>query len=147
MTELLAVTAGFTREMRIGSLEITAALALVAVLSAQPRLRAAAEIGTLTPMQLGLDIFQRGTRSSQEMRAPGYVGRARDAGLALHDGEVSRRHARFSTHDGAVFIEDCKSRNGTFLNGRRITDAIEVREGDQIDVGTTRIVVKSVRPA
>ena len=31
------------------------------------------------------------------------------------------------------------------FNGRRVAEAIEVREGDEIDVGTTRIVVTSVR--
>jgi pSer/pThr/pTyr-binding forkhead associated (FHA) protein len=50
-----------------------------------------------------------------------------------------------SSYDGVVYLEDLRSRNGTFLNGRRVTEAIEVREGDEIDVGTTRIVVTSVR--
>jgi len=58
---------------------------------------------------------------------------------------VSREHARLSSYDGVVYVEDLRSRNGTFLNGRRVTEAIEVREGDEIDVGTTRIVVTSVR--
>ena len=146
MIELLAAGAGFTREMRLGSLEITAALAVVALLAARPRLVGAAEIGSLKPVQVGLEIFERGARRSLELRPPFDVGRANGAGLVLRDGEASRRHARFSTHDGLVYVEDCKSRNGTFLNGKRIADAIEVREGDEVDVGTTRIVVSSVHP-
>ncbi|HEV3091920.1 MAG TPA: FHA domain-containing protein [Candidatus Cybelea sp.] len=147
MTAMLAVAADFTRAMRFGSLEITAALATVAVLASRPRFRAAAEIGTLTPMQVGVEIVERRGRRRQEGRPPFEIGRVGSAGIALADAEVSRRHARVSSHDGVVYVEDLKSRNGTFLNGRRITDAIEVREGDEIDVGTTRIVVTSVRPA
>jgi FHA domain len=146
MIELLAAAGAFTREMRIGSLEITAALAVVALLAARPRLVAAVEIGSLKPMQVGLDIYERSARRSVQARPPFDVGRSEDAGVALRDSEASRRHARFSTHDGMVYVEDCKSRNGTFLNGKRIADAIEVREGDEVDVGTTRIVVSSVRP-
>ncbi|HEY2475264.1 MAG TPA: FHA domain-containing protein [Candidatus Cybelea sp.] len=133
--------------LRIGSLEITAALAAVAVLAARPSLRGAVEIGSLSPMQLELEIIERRARRPAHGRAPFYVGRAKDAAVSLSDPEVSRRHARFSSHDGVVYVEDCRSRNGTFLNGRRISDAIEVRQGDEIDVGTTRLVVTSVRPA
>jgi pSer/pThr/pTyr-binding forkhead associated (FHA) protein len=142
---VLGVIAGFTTQMRIGSLEITAALAAVAVLAARPRVRAAAEIGSLTPMQVGLEIVERSGRRPHHVRPPVEIGRAKDAGVSLPDAEVSREHARLSSHHGVVYVEDLSSRNGTFLNGRRVTETIEVREGDEIDVGTTRIVVTSVR--
>jgi pSer/pThr/pTyr-binding forkhead associated (FHA) protein len=142
---VLGVIAGFTTQMRIGSLEITAALAAVAVLAARPRVRAAAEIGSLTPMQVGLEIVERSGRRPHHVRPPVEIGRAKDVGVSLPDAEVSREHARLSSHDGVVYVEDLSSRNGTFLNGRRVTETIEVREGDEIDVGTTRIVVTSVR--
>jgi pSer/pThr/pTyr-binding forkhead associated (FHA) protein len=142
---VLGVIGGFTTQMRIGSLEITAALAVVAVLAARPRVRAAVEIGSLTPMQVGLEIVERSGRRPHHVRPPVEIGRAKDAGVSLPDQEVSREHARLSSHDGVVYVEDLRSRNGTFLNGRRVTEAIEVREGDDIDVGTTRIVVTSVR--
>ncbi len=142
---VLGVIGGFTTQMRIGSLEITAALAVVAVLAARPRVRAAVEIGSVTPMQVGLEIVERSGRRPHHVRPPVEIGRAKDAGVSLPDQEVSREHARLSSHDGVVYVEDLRSRNGTFLNGRRVTEAIEVREGDDIDVGTTRIVVTSVR--
>jgi pSer/pThr/pTyr-binding forkhead associated (FHA) protein len=143
---VLGAVAGFTAQMRLGSLEITAALAAVALLAARPRVRAAAEIGTLTPMQVGLEIVQRSGRRPHCVRPPVEIGRSKDAGVALPDPEVSRQHARLSSHDGVVYVEDLHSRNGTFLNGRRVREAIEVREGDEIDVGATRLVVTSVRP-
>jgi pSer/pThr/pTyr-binding forkhead associated (FHA) protein len=48
--------------------------------------------------------------------------------------------------NGVVFIEDLGSRNGTFLNGRRLHDALELRPGDAVDVGTTRMMVESIEP-
>lgn len=147
MIAVLGAATDFARDMRIGTLEITAALAVVALAAARPKLRAAAEIGSLTPMQVRLDVIERRGRRIEEVRPPCEVGRTNASAVALNDPEVSRRHARFSSHDGLVYVEDCKSRNGTFLNGRRIAEAIEVREGDEIDVGTTRLLVRSVKPA
>ena len=136
----------FERNMRIGTLEITAALALVAVLAARPRIRPAADIGALTPMQVDLEILERGVRRAQSFRTPFELGRTREAEMFLRDPEVSRRHARLEAQNGVVFLEDLKSSNGTFLNGRRLTEPLEIRPGDEIDVGTTRLVVSSVRP-
>jgi hypothetical protein len=144
MTPLVAAME-FERAMRIGTLEITAALALVAVLAARPRIRAAADIGALTPMEVDLDIFERGAHRAQSVRTPFELGRTREAEIFLRDPEVSRRHVRFEAQNGVVYIEDLKSSNGTFLNGRRLAEPLEIRPGDEIDVGTTRLVVTSVR--
>ncbi len=141
----IAAVANFESAMRLGSLEITAALVVVALLAARPRFRAAVEVGILTPMQVGLEVYERGAQRSLQARAPLEIGRSKQSGISLHDSEVSRRHARLAAHDGTLFVEDLESRNGTFLNGRRVTESIEVREGDAIDVGTTRLVVKSLQ--
>src|SRR6202042_1963406 len=70
VTAMLGAVAAFERTMRIGSLEITAALAVVALLAARPRVRAAAEIGALSPMQVDLEILERGVRRSHRGRPP-----------------------------------------------------------------------------
>lgn len=137
----------FARDMRIGSLEMTAALAVVALLAASPRVRAVAEIGTLTPLEMDFDVFERGgARRSVRLRAPFDVGRDARDGLTLHDAEVSRRHARVSAHDGVAYLEDLRSSNGTFVNERRVRQSVELQPGDVIDVGTSRIVFVAERP-
>jgi pSer/pThr/pTyr-binding forkhead associated (FHA) protein len=52
---------------------------------------------------------------------------------------VSSRHARFLLEDGYWWVEDLSSRNGTFLNGRRITGGGRERlvNGDEISFGST----------
>jgi pSer/pThr/pTyr-binding forkhead associated (FHA) protein len=136
----------FDAHMRIGSLEITAALLAVAVVAARPRVRAAAEIGRMMPMRVAVDFSDLSGNRSYEGRPPFEVGRGRELDVVLHDPEVSRRHARFESRNGIVYVDDLKSSNGTFLNGRRVTEAIEIREGDAVDVGTTRLLVRSVQP-
>jgi pSer/pThr/pTyr-binding forkhead associated (FHA) protein len=145
MIHLFAAGAGFERQMRLATLEITAALLAVAVLAGRPRTRATAEIAEQTPMHVELDILERGARRSAALASPFEVGRTDEADVVLRDPEVSRRHARFEGHDGVLYVEDLKSSNGTFLNGRRLREAVEVRAGDEIDVGTTRLTVTSVR--
>lgn len=136
----------FDGQMRVGSLEMAAALLAVAVIAARPRVRAAAEIGRLQPMRVVLEIRERTEAREYVGRPPFEVGRGRDLDVVLRDAEVSRRHVRFESGNGAVYVEDLKSSNGTFVNGRRVAEAAEVREGDTVDVGTTRMLVKSVQP-
>jgi pSer/pThr/pTyr-binding forkhead associated (FHA) protein len=136
----------FDAQMRVGSAEITAALFVVALLAVRPRVRAAAEIGSMQPMRVALEVMELGSQRSFEGRPPFEVGRARDNDLVLRDAEASRTHARFETRNGVVYVDDLCSSNGTFLNGKRVSEAIEVREGDRIDVGTTRLVVTEVAP-
>ena len=60
------------------------------------------------------------------------VGRSSDANLSLADRFLSRIHARFVERDGAWWIEDMGSRNGTFLNEDRVKEAAIVKTGDAI---------------
>lgn len=48
---------------------------------------------------------------------------------------VSRVHAEFTVKDGGICIRDLGSRNGTYLNGKRLSDAAEVRRSDLIMLG------------
>ena len=74
------------------------------------------------------------------------IGRVSDVDLLLLDEKVSRKHAKISTHQGQVLIEDLASRNGTFVNGARIR-SIELKEGDQIAIGAATIRLVSLGDA
>ncbi len=143
---VVADTLAFAREMRLGTLEVTAALAVAALIAARPRIRAVAEIGTFTPMEIDVDVFERNARRSLTLTTPFDVGRDARDGLVLRDAEASRRHARISAHDGVAYLEDLRSSNGTFINERRVRGGIELHPGDVIDIGTTRIVLLAARP-
>ncbi len=134
----------FAAQMRIGSLEITAMLAAVALIAARPRVGDSAEIAGLVPVKAVLRVIELGRERIFEGLCPLSIGRDRSCELVLADVEASRKHVRLEAQGGVVFVRDLESSNGTFLNGRRLTSAIEVREGDEIDVGTTRLIVEQL---
>lgn len=64
------------------------------------------------------------------------IGRSSDLDMVLVEDMVSRRHAKLSSTDTDVFIEDLGSTNGTFVNGEKISRS-KLSEGDRILVGTS----------
>jgi predicted component of type VI protein secretion system len=135
--------------LRIGSLEILGALAVfgfaVSRFGAAPRVRALQVVVKVTePLARG---GSREVAFEIDKAGPGVIGRSSDAAVGLLDPEVSREHAEISTVNGVAYLADLGSTNGTFLNGKKIDGArIELRAGDEIDVGTTRIAVLGVGP-
>ena len=60
-------------------------------------------------------------------------------GLDLrNDRKVSRSHAELGLSDGQWSLVDLKSRNGTFVNQRRIVRC-PLRDGDQIQIGDANL--------
>lgn len=68
------------------------------------------------------------------------IGRAVTASVRVDDDGVSRNHARIRCDEGSVFVEDLKSRNGTYVNGTRVTDPVKLADGDKIQVGRSTIL-------
>jgi EAL domain-containing protein (putative c-di-GMP-specific phosphodiesterase class I) len=63
---------------------------------------------------------------------PFQVGRRNDVALCLGRRSVSGIHAEFISEGEALVLRDLQSTNGTFVNGDRIADRIEVHQGDLI---------------
>jgi serine phosphatase RsbU (regulator of sigma subunit) len=63
------------------------------------------------------------------------VGRHPDSAMHLRSNAVSGTHAKLINEDGAIYLEDLKSRNGTFVNNERIASKVELRDGDQVHFG------------
>ncbi len=63
------------------------------------------------------------------------AGRVQGNDLMLAKGNVSKHHARLLYRDGRFIVTDLKSTNGTYVNGRKISQATIVREGDKIYIG------------
>lgn len=68
------------------------------------------------------------------------LGRAPSAAIRFHprhDPAVGRYHARIEQDPtaGSLGLKDLGSRNGTFLNGRRIHEAVPLVAGDRIRLG------------
>ncbi len=68
------------------------------------------------------------------------VGRSPDNDISIPDPYSSGRHAFIYPADGGYVVRDNKSKNGTFLNGVKITAETELKKGDEVLIGSTRIV-------
>lgn len=67
------------------------------------------------------------------------IGRDPSCDLAIQDTSASREHAVIREHGGQFVLEDCGSRNGTFLNGTRIEAPMPLADGDEFVVSSYRI--------
>jgi adenylate cyclase len=68
------------------------------------------------------------------------IGRGRDNVLVVPDNCISRNHAILQlTENGLFYLIDLGSRNGTFINGRRVSIPIILRDGDTITFGKTQL--------
>jgi pSer/pThr/pTyr-binding forkhead associated (FHA) protein len=76
------------------------------------------------------------------------VGRFHDNHVVVNNPHISRRHCALLLHSSQrCELYDIASKNGTFLNGRRVTGPTPVNPGDEIILHNHRMVlVKSDDP-
>ena len=60
--------------------------------------------------------------------------------MVLVEDMVSRKHAKITTDDHVVTIQDLGSTNGTFVNGEKVRKA-DLKDGDRILIGTSIIKI------
>ncbi|WP_422927207.1 FHA domain-containing protein [Singulisphaera sp. PoT] len=73
--------------------------------------------------------------------APITIGRGAECDRTFDMPMVSTRHARISRSQGALWIEDLNSANGTFVNGARIERPTQIRAGDRISLGSYVVTI------
>ena len=70
------------------------------------------------------------------------IGRNPECALVLDDDFASGRHARIYQQDGAWFVEDLGSTNGTYLGSERLTGPVRVEAGSTLRIGKTVIELR-----
>lgn len=108
--------------------------------------------GEVTTQQIMVDeaetpvhrVFQvevvRGARQGEiiELQGPRVtVGRDPSSDICMADQGLSRMHAAFVWRDRSWNISDLGSRNGTFVDGKRIDAEQRLVEGDRVTLGST----------
>jgi hypothetical protein len=93
-------------------------------------------LGTRLPLKVGLNT----------------LGRLPDNDLVVPDAHASRRHCTIVMHTSRQCeVHDMASKNGTYLNGAKLTGPTSLKPGDEIRIGEARIVfltsLSSVLPA
>lgn len=77
------------------------------------------------------------TGDTQPLRPLTSIGRSPTNSIVIKDNFASSEHALISLKDGRWWLEDRNSRNGTLLNGEKVTTSIIVTEGDIVSIGNT----------
>jgi DNA-binding NtrC family response regulator len=72
------------------------------------------------------------------------AGPVAGAGLHVPDERVSRQHARLYRHRSDLVVEDLHSRNGSAVNGTRLSPGVPqpLRDGDVLRVGDSFVVLR-----
>jgi serine phosphatase RsbU (regulator of sigma subunit)/pSer/pThr/pTyr-binding forkhead associated (FHA) protein len=79
----------------------------------------------------------RGVNPGQQIALDGaraVLGRHPECDIVLDQGAVSRQHALIVQIDDQFFVEDLKSRNGTFVNGQLIRGRHQLRDQDRVKI-------------
>jgi len=63
------------------------------------------------------------------------IGRSEKCHLRPHSSSSSKLHCGIGRQSGQVVVRDMRSKNGTFINGEKITKAIAVQHGDTLSIG------------
>ncbi len=70
------------------------------------------------------------------------IGRSRLCEIALpNDPRVSKRHAEIALRGREVTITDLSSRNGTFVDGKRVSDSAAIPSGAKLTIGRNEFTV------
>ncbi len=72
------------------------------------------------------------------------VGRDRDCAVRINSPMVSRRHAQIVVRPDETTVEDLGSKNGTHVNGSRLTQPATLKDGDQVQVGSLMMTYRSL---
>lgn len=88
---------------------------------------------------------ERGPVSGQSFAVEGgglTIGRRDGNNVVIPDQRVSGQHARLEVRDGALYVTDLGSSNGTRVNGQPVTGSQPIRAGDVVQIGETEFRVE-----
>ena len=67
-------------------------------------------------------------------RAEMILGRDDSSDIVIPVRQISRQHLRIMMQGGSAVVEDLRSKNGTWVNGYRLTGMRELEDGDEIRI-------------
>jgi hypothetical protein len=87
------------------------------------------------PMQAKLIVIGgKANRRALSLNVPVIVGRSRGVGLTIAHPMVSRQHCEIFETDGVLRLRDLGSTNGTFVSGKKVSEAV-LRPHDKFSIG------------
>jgi len=71
------------------------------------------------------------------------IGRDADVAIRLDASTVSRRHARLVVNADGAYLEDFRSKNGTFRGDERVVSQVALTDGDTIKIGSVLVTFRT----
>lgn len=92
----------------------------------------------------GLIVVKSDTQHGLEIDVQQSVvlGRGTEADVRIEDAYASDLHVRLDRDGRVLTLTDLGSTSGTYVNGRRVTAAVVLSEGDSIQIGKTVMQVR-----
>ena len=75
--------------------------------------------------------------TSLQKRDSVIIGRANDCDVVVQDMKASKQHCRLTRTEQGFLLEDLGSRNGTLVNGQKITGSVLLKANSTFQVGDT----------
>lgn len=63
------------------------------------------------------------------------IGRGSECDVVIPDASISRRHAQVIRQESGLYVQDLGSRNGTAINGQRLSAPRRLEDGDTLAIG------------
>jgi DNA-binding winged helix-turn-helix (wHTH) protein len=95
------------------------------------------------PSRAGSVVFRGHEFPLQE--GENVLGRDANTDVPIDDTTVSRRHAAITIREDAITVEDLDSKNGTFLDGAKLTGPASIHDGQTIVLGDASILFRRSR--
>jgi len=102
--------------------------------------RSASPVPSADRGQAGRIVITSGPRAGLELELPETgltIGRSSGSGLQITDDYTSTNHAKIVRWRDQWVVQDLGSTNGTFVEGKRISESTTVRVGSSVRIGTT----------
>ncbi|HYE31228.1 MAG TPA: FHA domain-containing protein [Methylomirabilota bacterium] len=74
-------------------------------------------------------------------RASVIIGRDASCDIIIHDAKASRKHCRLSRNGAEYLLEDLGSRNGTLVNGVKISGPMTLQHKQTFQIGDTMFFI------
>ena len=72
------------------------------------------------------------------------LGKSDSCNIVVNDDSISDEHALLFYGDNKIILQDELSTNGTFVNGKKITERVQLQDGNKIKFGNISFIVKII---
>lgn len=73
------------------------------------------------------------------------IGRDGSNTIILADEQISNKHAVIRYDEPAYWIEDLNSKNGVYVDGRRISKTCRLADGSMIKIGSSALLIETTK--